>query len=87
MIIRKKFHVGNNQFYHSCLKLFSWNVALLFDGPFIVSNFFPYGAIESKSLEVNKVLRVNGHCLKTFYKSWMTKLVVYVELVEPIYEE
>jgi hypothetical protein len=56
-------------------------------GPFIVSNVFPYGVVEIKSLETNKVLKVNGHRLKPFYEGWTTELTDSMELVEPIYEE
>jgi len=56
-------------------------------GPFVVSNVFPYGAVEITSLETNKVLKVNGHRLKPFYEGWTTELTISVELAESIYEE
>ena len=56
-------------------------------GPFVVSNVFPYGAVQITSLETNKVLKVNGHRLKPFYESWTVELTASVELAEPIYEE
>jgi hypothetical protein len=56
-------------------------------GPFVVSNVFPYGAVEITSLETSKVLKVNGHRLTPFYKGWMVELTASVELAEPIYEE
>ena len=43
--------------------------------------------IEITSLEINKVLKVNGHRLKPFYKGWMAELIASAELAEPIYEE
>jgi hypothetical protein len=49
--------------------------------------FFSYGAVEITSLEINKVLKVNGHRLKPFYKGWTAELTVSMELVEPIYKE
>jgi len=57
------------------------------DWTFVVSNVFSYGAVESTSLETNKVLKVNWHRMKPFYEGWMTELTAYMELVEPIYEE
>jgi hypothetical protein len=48
--------------------------------------FFSYGAVEITSLETNKVLKVNEHRLKPFYKGWMAELTAFMELVEPIYE-
>ena len=55
-------------------------------GPFVVSNVFPYGVVEITNLEINKVLKVNGHRLKTFYEGWTIELTASVELAEPIYE-
>jgi hypothetical protein len=87
MITRKEFHVGDKVFlYHSHLKLFPGKLCSHWIGPFVVSNVFPYGAIEITSLETNKVFKVNGHCLKHFYEGWMIEFIAFVELVEPIYE-
>jgi hypothetical protein len=55
-------------------------------GPFVVSNVFPYGVVEITNLEINKVLKVNGHRLKTFNEGWTTELTAFMELAEPIYE-
>jgi len=88
MITRKDFHVGYKVLlYHSRLKLFPGKLRSLWIGPFVVSNVFPYSAVEITSLETNKVLKVNEHHLKTFYKDWTIELTTFVELVEPIYEE
>ncbi|KAL9343158.1 hypothetical protein Peur_063589 [Populus x canadensis] len=88
MLIRKEFHVGDKVLlYHSRLKLFPGKLRSRWIGPFVVSNVFPYGAVEITSLETNKVLKVNGHRLKPFYEGWTTELIASVELAEPIYEE
>jgi hypothetical protein len=87
MITRKEFHVGDKVLYHSRLKLFPGKLRAYWIGPFVVSNVFPYGAVEITSLETNKVLKVNGHRLKPFYDSWTAELTASVELAEPIYEE
>ena len=88
IITRKEFHVGDKVLlYHSRLKLFPWKLRSRWIGPFVVSNVFPYGAVEITSLETNKVIKVNGHRLKPFYESWTAKLTASVELAEPIYEE
>jgi len=50
------------------LKYFPGKLRSRWIGPFVVSNVFPYDAIEITSLEINKVLKVNGHRLKTFYE-------------------
>jgi len=52
------------------LKLFLGKLRSRWIGPFVVSNVFSYGAVEITSLETNKVLKVNGHQLKTFYEDW-----------------
>jgi hypothetical protein len=87
MITRKEFNVGDKVLYHSRLKLFPGKLRSHWIGPFVVSNVFPYGAVEITSLETNKVLKVNGHRLKPFYESWTTELIASTELGEPIYEE
>jgi hypothetical protein len=88
MLKRKEFHVGDKVLlYHSRLKLFPGKLRSRWIGPFVVSNVFPYGAIEITSLETNKVLKVNGHRLKPFYEGWTVELTASVELAEPIYEE
>jgi hypothetical protein len=69
------------------LKLFPGKLRSYWIGPFVVSNVFPYGAVEITSLETNKVLKVNGNRLKPFYESWTAELTASVELAEPIYEE
>jgi hypothetical protein len=69
MITRKEFNVGDKVLlYHSRLKLFPGKLRSRWIGPFVVSNVFPYGAVEITSLETNKVLKVNGHRLKPFYE-------------------
>jgi hypothetical protein len=87
MLTRKEFHVGDKVLYHSRLKLFPGKLRSRWIGPFLVSNVFPYGAVEITSLETNKVLKVNRHRLKPFYEGWTVELTASVELAEPIYEE
>jgi hypothetical protein len=55
------------------LKLFLGKLRSRWIGPFVVSNVFSYGAVEITSLKTNKVLKVNGHQLKTFYEDWMAE--------------
>ena len=87
MITRKEFHVRDKVLlYHSRLKLFPGKLRSYWIGPFVVPNVSPYSAVEITSLETNKVLKANGHCLKPFYKGWTTELTASVELAEPIYE-
>ncbi|KAJ6886804.1 hypothetical protein NC651_027227 [Populus alba x Populus x berolinensis] len=88
MLTRKEFHVGDKVLlYHSRLKLFPGKLSSRWIGPFVVSNVFPYGAVEITSLETNNILKVNGHRLKPFYEGWTAELTASAELAEPIYEE
>jgi len=87
MITRIEFNVGDKVLYHSRLKLVTGKLRSRWIGPFVVSNVFPYGAVEITSLETNKVLEVNGHRLQHFYEGWTTELTASVELAQPIYEE
>jgi len=88
MLTRKDFHVEDKVLlYHSCLKLFPRKLHSRWIGSFVVSNIFPYGAVEITSLATNKVLKVNGYRLKPFYEGWTAELTASVELAEPIYEE
>jgi hypothetical protein len=51
MLTRKEFHVGDKVLlYHSRLKLFPRKLRSRWIGPFVVSNVFPYGAVEITSL-------------------------------------
>jgi hypothetical protein len=62
------------------LKLFPGKLRSRWIRTFVVSNVFPYGAVEITSLETNKVLNVNGHRLNPFYEGWTTKLTASAEL-------
>jgi len=85
MITRKEFHVWDKVLlYHSCLKLFSGKLCSHCIGPFVVSNVFPYGAVEIPCLETNKVLKINEHRLKPFYEGWTIEITAFMELAEPI---
>jgi len=60
MISRKEFNVGDKVLYHLRLKLFPGKLHSRWIGPFVVSNVFPYDAVEITSLETNKVLKVKS---------------------------
>ena len=68
MISRKNFEVGQKVL-----------LRLRWVGPFIVTNVFPHGAIEIKSLQTNKDFKVNGHRLKPYYESFQEHIVEEVE--------
>jgi hypothetical protein len=56
MIARKEFHVGDKVLlYHLRLKFFPRKLRSCWIGPFVVSNIFPYDAVEITNLEKKKV--------------------------------
>ncbi|XP_073121422.1 uncharacterized protein [Henckelia pumila] len=40
----------------------------LWIGPFVITNVFPHGAVEIKSLETSKIFKVNGQRLKHYFE-------------------
>ena len=73
--------------FNSRLKLFLGKLRSRWVGPFMVTKVFPYGAVEIKSLKTDKVFKVNGHQLKSYYESFQTKDIERSQLEEPEYEE
>ncbi|KAL0393210.1 UNVERIFIED_CONTAM: Retrovirus-related Pol polyprotein from transposon.6 [Sesamum radiatum] len=60
-ILRKQFDIGQKVLlYNSRLKLMPGKLRSRWIGPFEVSNVFPYGAVEIKSLDTGKTFKVNG---------------------------
>ena len=55
-------------------------------GPFEVTNVFPYGAVEVRSLGTNKMFKVNGHRLKLFHKAFQEQIADEVQLRDPVYK-
>ncbi|RDX97459.1 hypothetical protein CR513_19769, partial [Mucuna pruriens] len=53
-ILRKKFQVGQKVLlFNSHLKLIASKLRSRWDGPFVLTNFFPYGAVELKDENSN----------------------------------
>ncbi|XP_048232525.1 uncharacterized protein LOC125370592 [Ricinus communis] len=66
-LIRKQFKIGQKVLlYNSRLKLMPGKFRSRWLGPFVVTNVFSYGAVEIRSLDLNKIFQVNGHRLKIF---------------------
>jgi hypothetical protein len=61
-----------SSFLSFTFETFSRKLRSCWIGPFVIFNVFPYGTVKITSLETNKVLKVNGHRLKIFYKGWTT---------------
>ncbi|RDX79284.1 hypothetical protein CR513_40316, partial [Mucuna pruriens] len=39
------------------------------DGPFVITNVFPYGAVELKDEHINNTFQVNGHQIKLLHNN------------------
>ena len=88
VISRKEFKVSQNVLlYHSRLRLFPGKLRSRWIGPFVVTNVFPYGAVEIQSLATSKVFKVNGHKLKPFYEGFQVENVAKLDLEDPIYTD
>ncbi|KAJ9183529.1 hypothetical protein P3X46_007372 [Hevea brasiliensis] len=88
LILRKLFVVGQKVLlYNSILKLMRGKLHSHWIGPFVVTNVFPYGAVEIQSLRTNKVFKVNGHRLKPFYEGFQEHTVEELKLSNPIYAD
>jgi len=61
-ILRKEFFIGQKVLsFNFRLKLIAGKLRSRWDGPFIVTNVFPNGAVEIKELGSNRTCTVNGH--------------------------
>ncbi|XP_073138515.1 uncharacterized protein [Henckelia pumila] len=69
MISRRVFEVGQKVLlYHSRLRLFPDKLRSRWIGPFVITDVFPHGALEIKSLETTKTFKVNGQRLKHYFE-------------------
>ncbi|GJS57233.1 uncharacterized protein Tco_0652017 [Tanacetum coccineum] len=86
MSSRKNFCVGQKVLlFHSRLKLFPGKLCSRWVRPFVVTNVFPHGAVEIKSLSTDKIFKVNGHRLKPFYEGYQVCNMEEMALELPIY--
>ncbi|XP_062176246.1 uncharacterized protein LOC133881340 [Alnus glutinosa] len=85
MIFRKEFKIGQKVLLcQSQLRLFPGKLCSRWIGPFVVTNVFPHGAVEIQNLATSKVIKVNGHRLKTFYEGFQVENLVKLDLEDPI---
>ncbi|CAN6580908.1 unnamed protein product [Malus baccata var. baccata] len=87
MIRAKTFSIGQKVLlFNSRLRLFPGKLRSKWVGPFIVTNVFPHGAVQIKSLRTQQEFKVNGHRLKPYYETFEEHVVEEVPLhaVEPI---
>ena len=88
MISRKEFKVGQKVLlYNSRLHLFPSKLRSRWIGPFVVTNFFPRGAVEIQSLATSKVFKENGHRLKPFYEGLQVENVAKLDLEDLIFTD
>ncbi|XP_031277633.1 uncharacterized protein LOC116136057 [Pistacia vera] len=75
VIQRKHFEAGQKVLlFHSHLKLFPGKLRSCWVGPFVITNVFPNGTVEIKSMKTGKDFKVNGHRLKPYYEPFMEQL-------------
>ncbi|RDX82790.1 hypothetical protein CR513_36370, partial [Mucuna pruriens] len=68
-ILRKDFQIGQKVLlFNLRLKLIIGKLRSKYDGPFVVTNIFPHGAIQLKNEHTNSIFQVNGHQVKPFHE-------------------
>ncbi|CAN6573569.1 unnamed protein product [Malus baccata var. baccata] len=81
MIRGKTFSIGQKVLlFNSRLRLFPGKLRSKWIGPFVVTNVFPHGAVQVKSLRNGDEFKVNGHCLKLYYESDVGQIVEEIPL-------
>ncbi|CAN6566353.1 unnamed protein product [Malus baccata var. baccata] len=76
MIRAKTFSIGQKVLlFNSRLPLFPGKLRSKWVGPFIVTNVFPHGAVQIKSLRTQQEFKVNGHRLKPYYEMFEEHVV------------
>ncbi|RDY10506.1 hypothetical protein CR513_04964, partial [Mucuna pruriens] len=55
------------------------------DGPFVITNIFPHGAVQLKDEHTNNTFQVNGHQIKPFHEGPAPTIndIEIISLVEP----
>ncbi|XP_024195920.1 uncharacterized protein LOC112199096 [Rosa chinensis] len=87
MIKRKTFVVGQKVLFESHLRLFPGKLRSRWIGPFVITDVFPHGVVEIKSVRIEKVFKVNGHRLKPYYESFVEHDLEEVPLKVPTYAD
>ncbi|RDX68485.1 Retrovirus-related Pol polyprotein, partial [Mucuna pruriens] len=66
-ILRKDLHIGQKVLlFNSRLKLIAGKLRSRWDGPFVITDIFPHGAVQLKEEQTNRTFQVNGHQVKPF---------------------
>ena len=61
--------------FNSRLRLFLGKLRSKWIGPFVVTNVFPYGAVQIQSFKTGQEFKVNGHRLKPYYENFEEHVV------------
>ena len=87
MISRKSFEPNQKVWlFNSKLKLFPSKLRSRWDGPFVVQQVFPSGAVRILDPQDGRVLMVNGQCLKPVVTHDINPcLIESLSLVDPVY--
>ncbi|KAM1376159.1 hypothetical protein ACFX2F_037929 [Malus domestica] len=81
MIWVKTFSIGQKVLlFNSRLRLFPGKLRSKWIRPFVVTNVFPYAAVQVKSLRNDDEFKVNGHHLKLYYESDVGQIVEEIPL-------
>ena len=84
-ILHKQFQQGQNVlFFNSKLKLFPGKLKSRWQGPYIVTNVYPHGAVDIKNEETCFEYKVNGHRLKHYLEAPFDIVAESVTLKESI---
>ncbi|RDX75982.1 hypothetical protein CR513_44064, partial [Mucuna pruriens] len=68
-ILRKEFRVSQKVLmFNSRLKLITGKLCSIWEGPFVITNVFPYCVVELKDEHTNNTFQVNGHQIKLFHE-------------------
>ncbi|RDX84216.1 hypothetical protein CR513_34772, partial [Mucuna pruriens] len=84
---KSKFKVGQKVLlFNSRLKLIAGKLHSRWDGPFVITNVFPHGAVQLKDEHSNNTFQVNGHQIKLFHegRGQYTADVENISLIEPV---
>ena len=82
----KEFKIGDKVLlYKSRLKLIKGKLRSRWEGPFCVTNIFPYGVIEIQEVVTGQTFKVNGHRLKKFHEGANVLEVERLDHIDAIY--
>ena len=80
--INKKFlHNGQKVLlFNSCLCLFPGKLRTRWYGPFLIKEVFPHGVVELMNEDGTNAFKVNGQCVKSYYRESLKRDKVSVDL-------